>query len=181
MFLRGCIENAKSVTQGGCTLAVGGDGVMGLVCVIDSLTVIKQFVYDEKSVAMADLIQALKDDWKGHEFLRARILKTAKFFGNDEDISNGMAGRVSNSMCTIAHANPGTFDSPVIFGTQAGYNPHYTWFGRETPATPDGRFSGDAFMVGMGQTAGKDREGMTALLNSVAKGDPSGIFAGPYV
>lgn len=181
MFLRGCIENAKSVTQGGCTLAVGGDGVMGLVCVIDSLTVIKQFVYDEKNVSMADLIQALKDNWKGHEFLRAHILKAAKFFGNDEDISNGMAGRISNSMCTIAHSNPGTFDSPVIFGTQAGYNPHYAWFGNRTPATPDGRFSGDAFMVGMGQTAGKDREGMTALLNSVAKGDPSGIFAGPYV
>lgn len=181
MFLRGCIENARSVTQGGCSLAVGGDGVMGLVCVIDSLTVIKQFVYDEKSVTMAEMIQALKDDWKGHELLHARILKTAKFFGNDEEISNEMAARISHSMCLLAHANPGTFHSPVLFGSQAGYNPHYAWFGRQTPATPDGRFSGDAFMVGMGQTAGKDRQGMTALLNSVAKGDPHGIFAGPYV
>lgn len=181
MFLRGCIENAKSATQGGCSLAIGGDGVMGLVCVIDSLTVIKQFVYDEKNVTMAELIQALKDDWQGHEFLRTRILKKAKFFGNDEEISNDMARRISEAMCELAHANPGTYDSPVLFGTQAGYNQHYTWFGRQTQATPDGRFNGEAFMVGMGQTAGKDREGMTALLNSVSKGDPTGIFAGPYV
>ena len=181
MLLRGCIENAKSATQGGCTLAVGGDGAMGLVCVIDSLTVIKQFVFDEKYVSMADLIRALKNNWEGHEILRSHILKHAKFFGNDEEISNEMAARVSRAVCAFATQNPGTYNSPVLYGTQAGYNQHYVWFGQRTKATPDGRFNGEPFMVGMGQSCGKDREGMTALLNSVAKGDPELIFAGPYV
>ena len=36
-------------------------------------------------------------------------------------------------------------------------------------------------MVGIGQTAGKDREGLCALLNSVAQADPHNILTGPYV
>ena len=69
----------------------------------------------------------------------------------------------------------------ILFGTLAGYNAHYAWFGKETKATPDARFDGEEFMVGVGQSRGKDREGIGALLSSVAKMQPSGILCGPYL
>ena len=37
-----------------------------------------------------------------------------------------------------------------------------------TKATPDGRFDGDKISFGIGQSEGKDREGLPALLSSVA-------------
>ncbi|MCQ2386094.1 MAG: formate C-acetyltransferase/glycerol dehydratase family glycyl radical enzyme, partial [Clostridia bacterium] len=60
-------------------------------------------------------------------------------------------------------------------------NPHAAKFGERTPATPDGRYNGEAFMTGLGQINGKDREGLTALLSSVAGIQPSGIMCGPYL
>lgn len=180
ILLHGCAENGKSVTRGGCP-AVCGPTLQGTVCLVDSLTVIKQFVYDEKSVTMKKLLNALEKDWQGEEVLRQRILKTAKFFGNDEDISNWMMQRVTTSFHSFTTTRKALFDTPILMGTMAGYNAHYAWYGYRTKATPDGRHTGDAYMVGIGQTAGKDREGLTALLNSVAQADPTHICVGPYV
>ncbi len=36
-------------------------------------------------------------------------------------------------------------------------------------------------MVGAGQISGKDRNGLTALLNSVTQMHPNGILCGPFV
>ena len=48
-------------------------------------------------------------------------------------------------------------------------------------ATPDGRYFGDELQFGRGQNRGRDREGLTALLNSIAKVDPNGIGCGSTV
>lgn len=48
-------------------------------------------------------------------------------------------------------------------------------------ATPDGRLSGSALKFGLGQSEGKDRNGLTALLNSIAKADPNAIGCGSTV
>ena len=48
-------------------------------------------------------------------------------------------------------------------------------------ATPDGRHNGDLLKFGIGQSEGKDREGLTALLNSVARVDPYAISCGSTV
>ena len=180
ILLHGCAENGKSVTRGGCS-AVCGPTLQGTVCLVDSLTVIKQFVFDEKTVSMEKLLEVLEKNWQGEEILRQRILKTAKFFGNDEEISNKMMQRVTTSFHKFTQSRKALFDTPILMGTMAGYNAHYAWYGYRTKATPDGRYSGDAYMVGIGQTAGKDREGLTALLNSVAQADPTAICVGPYV
>ena len=48
-------------------------------------------------------------------------------------------------------------------------------------ATPDGRYTGDALKFGLGQSEGKDRNGLTALLNSIARVDPNAIGCGSTV
>ena len=59
-----------------------------------------------------------------------------------------------------------------------GYNPHSNWFGSKTKATPDGRYDGDVLKFSIGQNDGYDREGMGALLASIAvanKHDLTGV------
>ena len=184
LFLEGCIENAKSATRGGCRIRVSGTNTMGLVCVIDSLSVIRQFVYDEKTVSMQTLLDALKANWEGYEDLHTMIMKKAKFFGNHEAVSDEVASRLTSTLHAYLSRRRLSVrgeEYRVLLGNLTGYHPHYAWFGANTKATPDGRYDGDAFMVGIGQTGGKDRNGLTALLSSVALFDPNGIYCGPTV
>lgn len=50
-LFNGCIESGVSPTQCGTEIKIGGANLMGLTTVIDSLSIIKQFVYDEKQIS----------------------------------------------------------------------------------------------------------------------------------
>lgn len=180
IFLEGCIENAKGCTQGGLTRYIAVGLPIGLSNVIDSLSVTKQFVYDEKKITMPELIDALKNNWSGYEQLRTLILKKGNFFGNDDDCSNEIATRLFKSIGKWNNTE-NYLGKKWLFGNLVGYNEHHKFFGNATKATPDGRFSGDMINFGIGQTKSKDRKGITALLNSVAKCDPDAVLTGPSV
>ncbi len=180
-LLDGCIENATAPNAFGCEKKIGGFNLMGVTCVIDSLTVIKQFVFDQKRISFQELIEALRCNWEGHKALRQEILKTAKFFGNNDPLSNEMARRFTTELHTITKNIKLKHGANILIGTLAGYNPHHRRYGSMTEATPDGRYRGDGFMVGTGQCGGKDRKGIAALMQSLAQMDPTGILCGPNV
>ncbi len=180
MFIDGCTENAKSVTQGGTDTYIAVGLLIGISNVIDSLSVTKQLVFDEKQITMKQLIDALKNNWTGFENLREYILKNGMFFGNDDDCSNDIAHRFFKSLDKWNDGN-NYLRKKLLFGNLVGYNQHHKFFGDHTKATPDGRFDGDMISFGIGQSEGKDRNGLTALLSSVAKCDPYSILTGPSV
>ena len=68
-----------------------------------------------------------------------------------------------------------------ILPLHRGYNQHNKWFGDELGATPDGRYAGDSISFGRGPYDGRDKEGLTALMNSVAKYDEHCLLTGPSV
>ena len=70
---------------------------------------------------------------------------------------------------------------PCGIGNLQGYNPHHQWFGEKTKASPDGRRNGEMLKFGIGQSGGNDRNGLTALLSSVAKCDKHRIMYGSSV
>lgn len=180
IFIDGCIENAKSATQGGTNTYIAVGLLIGISNVIDSLSVTKQLVFDEKLVTMKQLIDALQNNWNGFEELREYILKKGMFFGNDDDCSNDVANMFFKSLYDWNTGN-NYLNKKLVFGNLVGYNEHHKFFGDNTKATPDGRFDGDMINFGIGQSEGKDRNGLTALLSSVAKCDPYSILTGPSV
>ena len=175
LFLNGCIENGKSITQGGVNYAVSTIMHLGNVTVIDSLAIVKQFVFDEKSVSMAELLGALESNWVGFEELRMKILKTGKFFGNDDETSNYVAKCFYDTLYEYIKDKKTVFGYPVLMGDHTGYPLHFKWFGEATKATPDGRYSGEPLSYGIFQKDGKDRNGLTALMNAITKFDVNGI------
>ncbi len=180
MLIDGCIENAKSVTQGGTDTYIAVGLLIGISNVIDSLSVTKQLVFDEKQITMKQLIEALQNNWNSFEELREYILKKGVFFGNDEACSNDIAHRFFKSLDKWNDGN-NYLRKKLVFGNLVGYNQHHKFFGDNTKATPDGRFDGDMISFGIGQSEGKDRNGLTALLSSVAKCDTYSILTGPSV
>lgn len=182
LLLNGCIERAKSVTQGGCEDSNSGMILVGVTNVIDSLSIIKQFVYDEKIISMAEMIGILKDNWNGQEALRMRILNTGRFFGNNDPLPDGLSKRFYGSIARLLKGKKSVLGYDVnTVGSMIGYMPHHKWFGDVTEATPDGRRRGDVLTFGIGQSAEKDRDGFTSLLSSVAHADETGILCGPVV
>ncbi len=178
LFMTGCIERALSVTQGGATLARWCANFMGSTNLIDSLSVIRQFVYEERLCTMAELLAALDADWKGYEDLRSKILRKGKFFGNNDELSNDIAHRFYTSVYNFADGRTDIFGHALNYGNLTGYRLHFAQYGALTQATPDGRIAGSALMFGSGQSDGKDRDGVTSHLLSVAHMDPTGIMCG---
>lgn len=137
-------------------------------------------MFDKKTLSMHELIDALDKNWNGYEELKNTILKKAKYFGNNDNCSNEMAGKLFMSLDKWNnHEN--FLGRKYIFDNLIGYNEHQKFFGNSTKATPDGRFDGDMISFGICQSEGRDREGLTPLLASVAKCDANSILVGPSV
>ena len=183
IFINGCIESGKSVTECGGRPSVAGIDMIGLICVIDSLSIVKQLVFEEKKTTLRGFIDIMKNNWEGGDGgeLRQYILKKGRFFGNNDDLSDEVARRVTDAIFRHTKDRTDLFGNHFLIGAISGYNPHHAWFGEKTDATPDGRRRGDAFMIGIGQSDGKDRRGLTALLCSVSQMDPHAVITGAYV
>ena len=181
LFFSECIKNARSLTQGGGDTVIASPSIQGITNVIDSLIAVCQFVYDEKRTTVAELSEALRNNWKGFEELHDTIVKTGIFFGNDDKRSNEIAKRVYESIYNHLDGKKNVFGYQWLIGDLIGYNPHHCIFGERTGATPDGRYSGEPIKFGFGQSEGKDKNGLTALLNSIAKADPHAIVCGSSV
>jgi len=181
LFFNGCIEKARSLTQGAGDIVIASPMCIGIPNVIDSLIIVRQFVYDEKIVSMAELVQALKNNWEGFEDLHTLIKKKGDFFGNDTDRSNAVAQQLYQSLYEFLKDKTNLFGYHWLIGDLLGYNIHHHWFGEKTAATPDGRYTGEQLQFGLGQSGGRDRNGLAALLNAIAKVDPNGIGCGSTV
>jgi len=180
-LMNGTIEEGRSHTQGGGEKRFGGLTVMGTTNVIDSLSIIKQFVYDEKRTDMTHLIDTLKNNWVSDNDLHTEIMKEGKFFGNGYEEADLVAQRFTTELYNLTkdlHTIRGT---KIFFGNLEGYHPHSAHFGSMMPATPDGRYDGEALTVGTSQTKGRDREGVMALLKSLANYDPHCVLTGAVV
>ena len=181
LFFNDCIENAKSLTQGGGNYVIASPMLIGITNVIDSLCVVKQLVYDFKTISLKDLISALKSNWQGYDDIRTLINKKCNFFGNDDNTSNKIANRLYDSFYTYLKNKKNIFGYQFLIGDLLGYNEHHKWFGENTKATPDGRYNGEMLKFGIGQSEGKDKSGLTALLNSLAHLDKNAISCGSTV
>lgn len=181
LFFQGCIEKAASLTQGAADYAICSPFFIGIINVIDSLIAVKQFVFDEKIIAMQELVDALQANWEGYEDLHMLILNKGDFFGNDSDRSNAVAQRLYQSLYEFFKDKTNLFGYHILIGDLTGYKIHNKWMGEKMAATPDGRKRGDCLKFGLNQSEGKDRNGLSALLNSIAKIDPNAIGCGSTV
>lgn len=177
ILIDGCIEKAIPVTAGGAKYNVSNWACVGFANIVDSLSVIKQFVYDEKRLSLFDLSDALTANWCGYEDLRADILKNGAFFGNG-NAADDIAVNFVHSLYEIAQSRTQKKGGPFMFGSYIGYNEAHATMGKMTLATPDGRYGGEALTAAMAGGEGKVTSGMAAYLNSVARIDYT-EFVGP--
>ncbi len=180
IFHDDCIENAVSMSRGGTRYYGLTMSFNSISNVADSLSVIKQFVFEEKRFSFEELLTALKANWQGYEDMRNVILKEGHFFGNDDDYVDDIAKDIVNSVYATKEQMSSPYIKNLIVGSFVGATHPNIKLGAMTRATPDGRFNGEEFTMGISQSQGKDKSGVTALLKSIAKLD-YGKFCGCVV
>ena len=90
----GCAEKALDVTRGGAEIGfVTMEGVT-FASTVDSLLAVKYLVYDKKECTLEELVQALRDNWEGHEVLQAKAKNRAPKYGRDDDEADALAQEV---------------------------------------------------------------------------------------
>jgi formate C-acetyltransferase len=181
LFFKDCIENAKSPTQGGGNTVIASPMLIGIPNLIDSLIVIKEKVYGERIISLKELSDALRSDWQGYEAIRRRIINKTNFFGNSQGASLEIPRRLYDSLYRFYKDKKNVFGYQFLVGDLLGYNEHHKWFGEKTGATPDGRHSGEMLKFGMGQSEGRDKEGLSSLLYAIATVDENAIGCGSTV
>jgi formate C-acetyltransferase len=167
-----CLQRGRDIGEGGAHYnSVGCVGV-GLGSTVDSLLAIKHAVFDEKRCTMAQVLEAMAQDFQGdagQERLRQYLLNRAPKWGTGDDQADTLARRVADGYCDKIHsftnARGGPFQASLFAFT-------FQWsFGKLTGALPDGRRAGTPLSPGVGPAPGRDREGVTALIDSVCKLD----------
>jgi formate C-acetyltransferase len=142
---------------------------VGQITAVKSLAAMKKLVFEEKSVDIQELLDALEANWEGRDALRQKFIDAPKF-GTDDDyvdeIARDFYRRTAETVRSFQDVYGGIFREDGTGGS--------TYFAGSllTGATPDGRKSDDLFNDGtISPTPDTDARGPTAVLNSVAKID----------
>ncbi|HEA70888.1 hypothetical protein LCGC14_0608340 [marine sediment metagenome] len=169
----GCIDSGLDVASGGAIYDFTTTQLIGLATVSDSLTVIKQIIFEEKLLSYDELTFMLLKNYrgshrgkKGEEWRQIFINRVPKF-GNDNEQADKITRNVVKLFCEelVKHKNyRGGSYNPGIYSTS-----FHLALGFFTAASANGRKSRDPLSNGICPSTGMDKNGPTAILNSIMK------------
>ncbi|MGI6494666.1 MAG: pyruvate formate lyase family protein [Kiritimatiellia bacterium] len=161
-----CIARGRDVTDGGARYFNHSISLLGTANAADSMMVLQKLVFEEKSLDLDELLDALQTNFEGREELRQRLLHSVPKYGNGDAEVDALACRVDDHFIDLMDS----FRSP-----QGGrYWVHlFSYlcnlpFGRSLGATPDGRKAGEPIAYSLSAQQGRDEKGVTAFLRSLA-------------
>jgi trans-4-hydroxy-L-proline dehydratase len=164
-----CIENGTDYNAGGARYNTNYIQGVGLGSITDSLTAIKYHVFDNKSITMSELLNALSGNFNGSERLRFDLVYNTPKWGNDDDYADENAKLVFEMFYNAVDGRPtargGTYRINMLPTTS------HVYFGSVIQALPDGRKAKEPLSEGISPVQGSDTKGPTAVLNSAAKID----------
>jgi formate C-acetyltransferase len=161
-----CLDKATDYLSGGARYNLNGTQGVGIANVADSLSAIREIVFEEKMLSLRELVEVLRDDFE-NEQLRQFVLNRVPQYGNDADIPDDLARRVGQIYCheVEGHASPrGGRYHPGLYPVSANIP-----LGQDVGASADGRRAREPLADGIAPKHGSDRKGPTAVLQSVAK------------
>ena len=171
LLLDDCIARGKPVFEGGVRYLNASSEMFGIISCADSLTAIKTLVYDQKRFTLEELVHILDCDFEGYDAERRLCLDAPKY-GNDDDAADAMATRLFADLAdmTIAAGKAAGLDHYNIVSVNNSMSAEW---GSLCEASACGRKRGSAMANGNGASIGADKNGITALLNSMSKFDNS--------
>ena len=166
--LDGCVEKGLDYTAGGARYNPSGVALVGLGTVVDSLSAVRQAVFEQEWLSLEELRLALADNWIGHKSLRARLIALPKYGHGDEEV-DALAGDLT------ARVAAGIREMPNERGDrfQASMFVYYafTFMGGAVRAMPDGRADGDFLTQGAAPGRLRPAKSITDTIRSLSRID----------
>jgi len=168
-IINGCMEKGKDYTAGGAKYNFSSITAYGFATLVDSLYNIKKVVYEEELISLPNLIQILNSNFDEHEELRQILINKYDKWGNDIEEIDKLANELWNLFCSEVmnhkcirngHYNPGAYSMGV-----------HVLEGLFTRASADGRKATQPLSNSLSPVNRVEKNGLTAVLNSIAKLD----------
>jgi pyruvate-formate lyase len=169
LVIQDCVARGLDVTAGGARYNFSGVQGVQIANVADSLAGGAKAVFDEKWLAAADLLDALRTNFGGQVPAPAADPPRAQVWQRRRT-GRSLRGAWGDRYCALVEQHPtirGGVYQPGFYTVSA-----HVPMGANVGATPDGRHAGTPLADGgLSPTAGRDRRGATAVLQSVSKLD----------
>ena len=164
-----CVERGRDISAAGAKYNNTGCCIASLASTVDSLVAIREHVFDREAIALPALAEALKDDWADNELLRLKILNGREKFGNNRERPDALARDIAGAVARIINGTRNERGGRFCAALNSVHHCHR--FGQASGAMPDGRKAHQPLSKNLCAVTGMDREGVTALINSVTKID----------
>lgn len=177
IFTRDCIARGRDIDDGGARYNWIECSFVGLANLADSLYVLREEVFNQRRLSLAQVHELLRNNFDGAEAVRLRFLNGYAKYGNAVPEVDRLVGQIvqfARQACARFTVEP--HNSQFVPGA-------FCWImhemlGRECGATPDGRMAGFPFADGCGPAQGRERGGPTAAVRSVTSWDASPLIGG---
>ncbi len=164
-----CILKGRDYNDGGARYNTNYIQGVGIATVTDSLAAMKYQVFEKKKFTMAQLMQALLDNFEGHDRIRNMVSNHSPKYGNDEDAADQIMEEVFDYFCGSVTGRPnvkgGTYRINMLPTTC------HVYFGEVMLASPNGRLAHKPVSEGISPEKSADMQGPTAVIKSASKMD----------
>ena len=169
VVIEDCITKGKDYYNGGPRYNTNYIQCTGLGTVTDSLATLKKHVFEDKTVAMDTILNAVSKNFEGEEILRQTILNKTPFYGNDDAYADTIALQVYNDLFDAIDSKPNT--KGESFHLNMLSTTCHVYFGKIMGATPNGRLAHKSISDGTSPSHGADTNGPSAVIKSLTKLD----------
>lgn len=168
------LARGKTLKNGGSEYDFVSSSNIGPSVVGDSLAAIKKLVFDDKVLTLQQLQSAMDSNFEGLEGAKIRKLcKNAPKFGNDDNYVDEITANVYESYLKLLPSlktdRYGRGPKGCTYTMSTSNITSYVPNGFDVGATPDGRLATMPLNEGCSPCLSADKEGPTAVINSVSK------------
>jgi len=169
LLMNDCVARGRDYHDGGSRYNPTYIQGVGMGTTADSLAAIRALVFEEKTLTMDDVLDALKTDFADREEIRQMLLNKAPKYGNDDPRADDVAEGLFNAYFDVLNGRPNTKGGKYrvnLLPTTV-----HIYFGSVVGASANGRKAGEALSEGISPSQGADVRGPTAVLRSAARID----------
>lgn len=183
----GCMDSGKDVHEGGTRHNSSGIQAIGVTDVADSLAAIDDLVFRQRRYTMAEVLDALDDDFEGdrHRTMHADMRSAPKFGDDAAGSAHLWMHRVLEAWVGALRSAPHPSRGGRYVAGYYGLNVNRV-YGLHTPALPSGRKAGTPLANSLCPHHGMRMADLTSSLNAVARLDfarfaPNGTTLTPTI
>jgi formate C-acetyltransferase len=163
-----CLLTGTDVTAGGAKYNLSGIQAIQVANLADSMAVLKKLVFEDKTIEKKTMLNAIRNNFKDDEPLRHVCINHVSKYGNDiawvDEIGAKWIKYFAGRLKSYKNYRGGAYHMGLY--TVSAHIP----MGENVGSTPDGRLAGTPLADGgLSPMYGRDKQGPTAVLNSVSR------------